>query len=105
MGCTDPYGTRPLHLCVIPDGTIVVASETCVFDKYNNSGSKDSFITEIKAGNYTLIENGYIKNIDVVKLKNTAFCLFEYIYFMKQKSQSKISGKSVGEMRYLLGVE
>ena len=101
----DPYGTRPLHLCVIPDGTIVVASETCVFDKYNNSGSKDSFITEIKAGNYTLIENGYIKNIDVVKLKNTAFCLFEYIYFMKQKSQSKISGKSVGEMRYLLGVE
>lgn len=99
----DPYGTRPIHICVVPDGTILISSETCVFDSFNKE--YDCFTTEIKPGNITLIHDGYIRNEEVLKLSNTAFCLFEYIYFMKDNSASNIPGKSVGEMRNLFGVE
>jgi len=99
----DPYGTRPVHICVVPDGTVLVSSETCVFDSFY--AECKCFTTEIKPGNCTIVREGYIRNDKIIQLTNSAFCLFEYIYFMKDQSASNIPGKSVGEMRYLFGVE
>jgi len=99
----DTYGTRPLSIWIGGDGTIVTASETCVFDELKEINS--GFTTEIQPGNITVVNNGYIKNYEVKKMNNTAFCLFEYIYFMKPTSESMIKGKTVGETRNLFGIE
>lgn len=101
----DPYGTRPLSILIAVDGTVIISSETCVFDEFNKLDSNNGFVTDIKAGHLTIVNNGYIQNNDILKLDNTAFCLFEYIYFMKPSSNSMIPGKSVAETRNLFGRE
>ena len=83
----DSYGTRPLNIMIALDGTVIISSETCVFDTLPDK--QMNFTTDIKPGHITKVENGYIQNIEVVKLPHTAFCLFEYIYFMKPGSNSQ----------------
>lgn len=97
----DPYGTRPLNIMIAIDGSVFIASETCVFDTLPDK--QMNFTTDIKPGHITKVENGYIQNIEALKLPNTAFCLFEYIYFMKPDSNSQEQKKSVGEIRQLFG--
>ena len=97
----DPYGTRPLNIMIAIDGSVFIASETCVFDTLPDK--QMNFTTDIKPGHITKIENGYIQNTEVLKLPHNAFCLFEYIYFMKPDSNSQEPKKSVGEVRKLFG--
>lgn len=97
----DSYGTRPLNIMIALDGTVIISSETCVFDTLPDK--QMNFTIDIKPGHITKVENGYIQNIEVVKLPHTAFCLFEYIYFMKPGSNSQEPKKSVGDIRRLFG--
>lgn len=99
----DPYGTRPLSIAVYDNSSIVVASETVLFDEIKSLYPEYNllFSTTIHPGTINIISEGHIKTRDVVKLKNKAHCLFEFIYFMDKKSELK--GKTVGIYRYLFG--
>lgn len=99
----DPYGTRPLSIAVYDNSSIVVASETIVFDEIKSVYPEYNllFSTTIHPGTINVISDGHINTLDVVKLKNKAHCLFEFIYFMDKKSELK--SKTVGTYRYLFG--
>ncbi len=76
-----------MSILIATDGTVIISSETCVYDEFNKLDKGCGFVTDIKAGHLTIVNNGYIQNNDILKLDNTAFCLFEYIYFMKPSKQ------------------
>ena len=99
----DPYGTRPLSIAIYDNETIIVSSETIVFDEIPILYPKYKilFKTTIHPGTLNVISNGHINTENVVKFKNKAHCLFEFIYFMDKCSEVK--GKSIGEYRYLFG--
>ena len=99
----DPYGTRPLSIGVYDNSSIIVASETVVFDEIKLVYPKYNmlFSTTIHPGTLNVISDGHIRTQDVIKLKNKAHCLFEFIYFMDKKSELK--GKTIGTYRYLFG--
>ena len=80
-----------------------MASETVVFDEIKSVYPEYNllFSTTIHPGTINVISDGHINTRDVIKLKNKAHCLFEFIYFMDKKSELK--GKTVGTRRYLFG--
>ncbi len=94
----DPAGVRPLSLGKLGNGYIV-ASETCAFDLVGAT-----FIREIEPGEILEItKDGEMNSTFLPKLENTAFCVFEYIYFARPDSQ--LEGKNVYSVRKALGAE
>ena len=98
LAVRDPAGVRPLSLGKIGDGYII-ASETCAFDLVGAT-----FVRDIEPGEILeiTIDGKMTSNYDL-RDGNTAFCVFEYIYFARPDSD--IGGRNVYLARKNLGRE
>lgn len=101
----DSYGYHPL--CVgynYDDDLYYISSESCAFDKKYFSGEvipgKINFIRKKK--NNKLCNQLHLGSVK--DTYNSTFCLFEYIYFMNNKSIGPINNLKIEEYRYNCGV-
>lgn len=93
----DKYGFRPLCYGITPNGTYVVASETCALDVM---GAK--FIRDILPGEIVVFKKDGIESIkDHCNTAKESMCIFEYIYFARP--DSVIDGSSIHEARMRAG--
>ncbi|MFH1322522.1 MAG: amidophosphoribosyltransferase [Methanobacteriota archaeon] len=91
----DPLGVKPLCLGHIDNG-YMVASESVAIDILNGV-----FIRDIAPGEMLIIKNGEYESKQLVRSKNSAHCVFEYIYFARP--DSVIDGKLVYNVRMWIG--
>ena len=95
IGARDPFGFKPL--CIGKrDNTYFLSSETCALDTVGAEFVRDVLPGEV----VTLTHNG-IQSDTTLCQKNTARCIFEYIYFARP--DSKIDGMGVYESRINAG--
>ena len=91
----DPLGVKPLCLGQV-DGGFVVASESVAIDILNGD-----FIRDVAPGEMLIFSNGTYESRQLVKSKNYAHCVFEYIYFARP--DSVIDGRLVYSVRLRIG--
>jgi amidophosphoribosyltransferase len=91
----DPLGVKPLCLGRIDNG-FVVASESVAIDILNGD-----FIRDVAPGEMLIFSNGSYESRQLVKSKNCAHCVFEYIYFARP--DSVIDGQLVYNVRMRIG--
>ncbi len=91
----DPLGVKPLCLGHIDNG-YMVASESVAIDILNGV-----FIRDIAPGEMLIIKDGEYESKQLVRSKNSAHCVFEYIYFARP--DSVIDGKLVYNVRMRIG--
>ena len=96
--CTrDPFGFRPLCYGKKPDGTYVVASESCAL-----SAVGADFVRDIEPGEILVFgKDGIVSRREHCGTKEKKLCVFEYIYFARP--DSVIDGKSVHQARINAG--
>lgn len=92
----DPRGFRPLCIGKLGDG-YVVSSESCAFDIINAQ-----YLRELNPGEMITFSNGVARSSRPFPEEQSAFCVFEYIYFSRPDSMAQ-SGKSISELRNRLG--
>ena len=81
IGLRDPYGIRPLCIGQFPNGSYVLASESCTLDTI---GAK--FVRDVKKGEIVTIDaNGLTSKIYNDSCKQHT-CIFEYVYFARPDS-------------------
>ncbi len=92
--CTrDPFGFRPLCYGEKPDGTYVVASESCAL-----SAVGADFVRDIEPGEILVFgKDGIVSRREHCCTKEKKLCVFEYIYFARP--DSVIDGQSVHQAR------
>ncbi len=97
IAARDPYGIRPLCYGRRPDGTYIVASESCALD-----AADASLIRDVKPGEILVFSGNSVKSIDTHcgKVK-PALCIFEYVYFARP--DSVVDGTSVHASRVKAG--
>jgi amidophosphoribosyltransferase len=92
----DPLGIKPLCIGRI-DGGYIVASESVAIDTLDGE-----FIRDVMPGEVIILKDGeIIREERVIKLENTAHCMFEYVYFARP--DSVIDGRSVYDVRRRIG--
>lgn len=91
----DPLGVKPLCIGQV-DGGFVVASESVAIDILNGD-----FIRDVAPGEMLIFSNGTYESRQLVKSKNYAHCVFEYIYFARP--DSVIDGRLVYSVRLRIG--
>lgn len=91
----DPRGFRPLCIGKLGDA-VAVASESCAFDIIGAE-----LIRELEAGEMVVISQEGMASEFPMPRTGPTFCIFEFIYFARP--DSVIAGRSVYEMRKLLG--
>lgn len=97
IAARDPYGFRPLCYGRTPDGSWVVASESCAL-----SAVGAVFERDIKPGEILVFtKNGVVSRTEHCNRMPEKFCVFEYIYFAR--TDSVIDGVSVHEARMHAG--
>ena len=97
VACRDEYGLKPICYGQKPDGSYVVASESCAL---NAVGAK--LIRDLEPGEIITIKNGEVSFIkDHCNKKPRASCVFEYIY--TARPDSVIDGTTVHEARVRAG--
>ena len=97
VGARDPLGFRPLCLGQKPDGSFVIASESCALDAIGGR-----FLRDIEPGEIVVIdENGLRSLRNHCNDRPKALCVFEYIYFARP--DSVIDGSSVHLVRQQAG--
>ena len=93
----DPHGFRPLCYGRLPDGSYVVASETCALDAVGAT-----FEADVRPGEIIVFGEDGIKHItDLCDTAPKRICVFEYVYFARPDSM--IDGCSVHEARRRAG--
>lgn len=93
----DPYGFRPLCYGKTPDGTYVVASESCAVKAVGAE-----FIRDVDPGEIIVFtKNGLASRREHCNKKDKKLCIFEYIYFARP--DSSIDGVSVHQARVKAG--
>ena len=93
----DPYGFRPLCFGKTPDGTVVVASESCALKAVGAD-----FIRDVEPGEILLFtKDGIISRKEHCGKRPKKLCVFEYIYFARP--DSVIDGISVQKSRIEAG--
>ena len=98
IGIRDPLGIRPLMLGEL-DGAYILTSETCALDIIGARHVRD-----VEPGECVVIRaGGQPESQRPFKKLAPRFCIFEYVYF--SRPDSVICGKSVNDMRKLMGVE
>ncbi len=95
IAARDEYGFRPLALGKFGKSW-VVASETCAFDIISAK-----YVRDIEPGEVLEINDQGLKSYFPNKAQESAFCIFEYIYFARP--DSKIYGENVDKVRRRLG--
>jgi amidophosphoribosyltransferase len=91
----DPLGIKPLCLGCLDNG-YVVASESVAIDILNGQ-----LIRDVAPGEMLIFSNGSYESHQLIKSKNTAHCVFEYIYFARP--DSVIDGQLVYNVRMRIG--
>lgn len=91
----DPLGVKPLCLGRIDNG-FVVASESVAIDILNGD-----FVRDVAPGEMLIFSNGSYESRQLIKSKNCAHCVFEYIYFARP--DSVIDGQLVYNVRMRIG--
>ncbi|MCL7415564.1 MAG: amidophosphoribosyltransferase [ANME-2 cluster archaeon] len=91
----DPLGFKPLCLGEI-DGGYVVASESVAIDTISGK-----LIRDVRPGEVIIFKDGRYHSYQLSKTRNTAKCVFEYIYFARP--DSIIDGKLVYQTRVRIG--
>jgi amidophosphoribosyltransferase len=91
----DPLGFKPLCLGEF-DGGYVVTSESAAIDTI---GGK--LIRDVRPGEVLILKDGRYSSHQMYRAKNTAHCVFEYIYFAR--ADSIIDGKLVYQARIRIG--
>ena len=91
----DPLGLKPLCFGSLDNG-YVVASESVAIDILNGQ-----LIRDVAPGEMLVFSNGTYESHQLVKSKNTAHCVFEYIYFARP--DSVIDGQLVYNVRMRIG--
>lgn len=91
----DPLGIKPLCLGCLDNG-YVVASESVAIDILNGQ-----LIRDVTPGEMLVFSNGSYESHQLIKSKNTAHCVFEYIYFARP--DSVIDGQLVYSVRMRIG--
>ena len=95
IGARDPFGFKPL--CIGKrDNTYFLSSETCALDTVGAE-----FVRDVLPGEVVTITSKGIESDTSLCQKNTARCIFEYIYFARP--DSKIAGMGVYESRINAG--
>ena len=95
----DPYGFRPLCYGKRPDGTWVVASESCALE-----AAGAAFIRDVEPGEILVFSRkGVESRKEHCGKKAKKLCIFEYIYFARP--DSVIEGVSVHAARRRSGEE
>ena len=95
IGARDPCGFKPL--CIGKrDHTYFLSSETCALDTVGAE-----FVRDVLPGEVVTITSKGIESDTSLCQKNTARCIFEYIYFARP--DSKIDGMGVYESRINAG--
>ena len=95
IGARDPFGFKPL--CIGKrDNTYFLSSETCALDTVGAE-----FVRDVLPGEVVTITSKGIESDTSLCQKNTARCIFEYIYFARP--DSKIDGMGVDESRINAG--
>ena len=93
IAARDPWGFRPLCYGVRPDGTYIVASESCALGAVGAKPERDILPGEI----VIFDETGVHSNRELCNTQAHRPCIFEYIYFARP--DSVIDGVSVHEAR------
>ncbi len=97
IAARDPRGMRPLCYGQLPDGTYVIASESCGLSAV---GAK--LIRDVKPGEILVFSDSGVRSITThCDTKPAAMCVFEYIYF--SRSDSLINGVGVQMARLRAG--
>ena len=91
----DPLGFKPLCLGEL-DGGYVVTSESAAIDTI---GGK--LIRDVRPGEVLIFKDGSYSSHQLFRTKNTAHCVFEYIYFAR--ADSIIDGQLVYQARIRIG--
>jgi amidophosphoribosyltransferase len=93
----DPWGVKPLCLGTLADGGFMVASESCAF---GTVGAQ--YVRELGRGEIVRINAAGLESIQTdVEAMQSAFCMFEYIYFARP--DSKLSDRAIYVARYQMG--
>lgn len=93
----DKNGFRPLCYGKTPEGSYVVASETCALDSVGAE-----FIRDVEPGEIIVFSKDGVKSLkEHMNKAPRAACIFEYIYFARP--DSVIDGASVHEARIRAG--
>lgn len=94
----DPYGYRPLVIGALPDGGLVIASETCALDILHAR-----YVRDVEPGELIRIRGGEIDS--VVRLPKFVAepqpCIFELVYFARPDTQ--LWGHTVDRARRAFG--
>jgi amidophosphoribosyltransferase len=96
IGVRDPKGVRPLALGKLDDN-YVLASESCAFDAIDAE-----FVRDIRPGEIVMIDKDGLKSFQAQASRETALCIFEYVYFARPDSD--IDGISVYRSRESMGI-
>ena len=97
LAVRDPYGFRPLCYGKMPDGTYVVASESCALSAVGAVYERDILPGEI----ITIDKSGITSDCRRCGSALQKTCIFEYIYFARP--DSVIGGVSVHAARVNAG--
>lgn len=93
----DERGFRPLCYGITPDGSYIIASESCAIDAVGGE-----FIRDIEPGEIVVFEKDGPRSIrDHCGKQDKKLCIFEYIYFARP--DSVIEGCSVHGARLKAG--
>lgn len=93
----DPYGFRPLCYGQTPDGTYIVASESCAIKAVGGKVVRD-----VEPGEMLVFtKEGILSRKEHCNKKAKKLCIFEYIYFARP--DSVIDGVSVHDARIKAG--
>jgi amidophosphoribosyltransferase len=97
LAARDPLGVRPLCLGRF-NGGWAVASESCAFDHLGAT-----FLREIAPGEVVQIDAASVRSFSPLDERQSAFCIFEYIYFARP--DSTIRGKLLYPVRMAMGAQ
>jgi amidophosphoribosyltransferase len=93
----DPWGVKPMCLGTLPDGGYMVASESCAF---GTVGAQ--YVRELGRGEIVRINANGLESIQTdIEAMQSAFCMFEYIYFARP--DSKLNDRAIYVARYEMG--
>ena len=96
IGVRDPMGFRPLALGRIGEGWML-ASESCALDIVGAE-----YVRDVEPGEMVILGPEGLRSVQVGQGERKAFCVFEYIYFMRP--DSRVAGDYVDKTRRWLGM-
>lgn len=80
LAVRDPWGIRPIALGKI-NGSYVFASESAAFDAVGAE-----FIRDLRPGEIVAVDKNGLKSYNGAAAKDTALCIFEYVYYARPDS-------------------